>query len=330
MTSQGSSASSAQASSPATDAPLRIQRPLGIVLRGIAMGAADIVPGVSGGTIAFVTGIYLRLLTALGDMPPALLQLLRDRKLSRFWWRIDGNFLLLLFAGILFSVLSLARLISYLMLAQPIALWSFFFGLVLASAWHVGRQIPRWRLVEAVWMILGAAAALMITRLSPTEIPMTAASLFFSGMLAICAMILPGISGSFILLLLGIYAPLLAAVKAFDVASLAFFASGCLIGLLSSARLIAAGMRRYPGASLALLTGFMLGALNKLWPWKLAAPDQLDAAKNTLVYQVNVSPMDYAVITGQSDQWVAAGLLLCFGALMVLLIEWAAARKPKK
>ncbi len=189
----------------------------GVFFRGIAMGAADVVPGVSGGTIAFITGIYATLLQSLSRFDLALIKVFRESGLKGVWQRVNGNFLLALFAGIVVSILSLARIISYLLENHPLLVWSFFFGLILASSIFVLRQMERWHWQQVVLLLLGIGFAVLIGQLRPVEVVADYGYFFMAGAIAICAMILPGISGSFILLLLGVYGQVLVAVKSHDV-----------------------------------------------------------------------------------------------------------------
>ncbi len=237
-------------------------------LKGLAMGAADIVPGVSGGTIAFISGIYERLLTAIKSVNLDALKALRQKGLKGFWEHIDGTFLVALFGGILLSVFALSSVLIWTMKTYPQLLWSFFMGLVLASALYIGRQIElkEWKSIAA--LAIGIVIAYSITLLSPTELPKNYLTAFLAGFIAICAMILPGISGSFILLLMGMYAHVLGAVHDREILFLLCFALGCGIGLLSFARLLSWLFKNYRSSALSVLTGFMIGSLPKLWPWQ--------------------------------------------------------------
>src|SRR5690554_1575815 len=210
----------------------------------MAMGAADVVPGVSGGTIAFISGIYGQLLDALAKMPAGLLLLLKGR-VREAWSLVHANFLLVLLAGILTSILTLARLIVWLLEHQAIPLWSFFFGLILISCWVVGREIKRWNLRALLAFAVGALAAWYITVAAPLNWGQDYLSLFFAGAIAICAMILPGISGSFLLLLMGLYHFVLDAVQRLDLGVIAVFSLGCAFGLLGFARLLRAALNRF-------------------------------------------------------------------------------------
>jgi len=220
--------------------------------KGMAMGAADVVPGVSGGTVAFITGIYDELLRSISAVPYAVGPLLRGR-FAEAWKTANASFLLVLFAGILTSILSLARLITYLLEEHPIPVWSFFFGLILVSVHLVGKEIQRRNLSRLVSFCLGIGFAYWITVAAPVQWGSSSLSLFFAGAIAICAMILPGISGSFILVLLGLYPVVLGAVKGFDLGVMAVFAAGCLVGLLSFAKFLSWLLKRWRDLTLAFL-----------------------------------------------------------------------------
>lgn len=239
-----------------------------ILLRGMAMGAADIVPGVSGGTIAFITGIYERLINALKAIGGPSLKHLWQRNIPAFWQAIDGNFLLALFSGILISVFTLVRLISYLLEHEQILLWSFFFGLILASSLVIGQKVKKWNVRSVLALLAGIAIALYVTLATPASTPDELWFIFLAGAIAICAMILPGISGSFILLLLRKYAFIVEALKSLDFTTMLVFVAGCVAGLLTFSRLLSWMFQRFHDLTIALLTGFMLGSLNLVWPWK--------------------------------------------------------------
>lgn len=294
--------------------------------KGIAMGAADVVPGVSGGTVAFISGIYDELLRSIAGVPAALSLLLRGRVLAA-WQAANATFLLVLLAGILTSVLSLARVITFLLAEHPIPVWSFFFGLILVSSHLVAREIQRWNWSRFVSFTVGAAFAYWITVAAPMQWGTDSLSIFFAGSIAICAMILPGISGSFILLLLGLYPFILGAVKGLDVNVLALFASGCLVGIVSFAGLLRWLLLRWRDLTLALLTGLMLGSLNKLWPWKETLTWHADShGQQVPLLQANLLPGRFAEVSGQDPQLLLAILLALGGVLLVLGLEWLAAR----
>ena len=296
-----------------------------VYLRGMAMGAADVVPGVSGGTIAFITGIYDTLLGALSNAPKALLLLLRGQVLQA-WQTVNATFLLLLFAGILTSVFSLAKLITWLLATQPIALWSFFFGLILVSSYLVGREIPRWNAAVVGMFALGAGFAYWITVAEPLAWGADPLSLFCAGAIAICAMILPGISGSFLLLLMGLYPTVIAAVKSLDIGFLAVFAAGCLLGSLAFAKLLHWLLQRFRAAALAFLTGLMLGSLNKVWPWKEVLQWITDRhGEQRPLLEANLWPWQFSA-AGQDAQLPLALLMALLGVALVLGLEWSASR----
>lgn len=239
-----------------------------LALKGMAMGAADVVPGVSGGTIAFIVGIYDELINSIKSINAHSLKLLFTGKIVSFWKAINGSFLFSILLGIGISVFSLAKLITWLLEAHPIMVWAFFFGLVLASTWFVSKDIKEWNVKTIASFIVGAAVAYYITVATPAETPTNLLFIFLCGAIAICAMILPGISGSFILVLLGKYFYIMDAVKELKIGTLLVFAAGALIGITSFSRVLSFALVRFRNSTLALLTGFMLGSLNKVWPWK--------------------------------------------------------------
>jgi putative membrane protein len=286
------------------------------------MGAADAVPGVSGGTIAFMTGIYEELIFSLKQCSVSALKTLFQHGIKATWQHINGNFLLALFSGILISLLTLSRAVLYLLANHPILLWSFFFGLILAAVWSLVRHIERWSLGITLTFVLGTVAAFLITTISPTTIESTPLVVFLAGMIAICAMILPGISGSFILLLLGMYAPMLMAIKEFQLATIAIFATGCAAGLLSFSHVLSWMFKHHKTTTLALLGGFMLGSLNKVWPWKNTLESVIDRhGKEIPLVQSNILPNTFETLNGQPAlMWSAIALMLT-GVLMVVLLE---------
>lgn len=300
-----------------------------LYFKGMAMGAADVVPGVSGGTIAFISGIYGQLLDALAKMPAGLLLLLKGR-VREAWSLVHANFLLVLLAGIATSILTLARLITWLLEHQAIPLWSFFFGLILVSCWLVGRTIRHWGPGSLVFFALGVFCAWYITVAAPLSWGQDYLSLFFAGAIAICAMILPGVSGSFLLLLMGLYQFVLDAVKGFELNVMAVFALGCLFGLLGFARLLKTALERFHDLTLALLTGFMLGSLNKVWPWKQTISFyETSRGQQVPLQQDNLWPWQFARLGEQDAQLALALLLAAAGVALVLLLERLAHGKSR-
>lgn len=239
-----------------------------IALKGMGMGAADVVPGVSGGTIAFIVGIYEELLDSIKSINIHSLKLFFTGRLKEFWKAINGNFLFSLLFGIGVSVLSLARVITYLLVHQPILIWAFFFGLVLASTWFVSKDIKQWNWKTILSFLIGGIIAYYVTIATPAETPSHPLFIFLCGMIAICAMILPGISGSFILVLLGKYFYIMEAVKQLDFVTLGIFGCGAIIGITSFSRVLSYALKHFHDITIAMLAGFMLGSLNKVWPWK--------------------------------------------------------------
>lgn len=294
-----------------------------ITLKGMAMGAADVVPGVSGGTIAFISGIYEELIRSINAVNLSLITTWRRDGFLAFWKQANGAFLLSLLSGIAISVASLAKFISWLLENQPVLLWSFFFGLVLASVFVVARAITRWNLGIIFAGLAGAVVAWYITSLPPIENTSGLPFLFFSGALAICAMILPGISGAFILVLLGSYKAVLDAVHQRDLIILATVAAGAIFGLLSFARFLKWMFERYKDPTLALLTGFIIGSLNKIWPWKSVLETRVYGDKVMAVREANVSPSGYE----GEPQLALAILLACLGFSLIFILEKSAAKK---
>lgn len=255
-------------------------------VKGMCMGAADVVPGVSGGTIAFITGIYDELINSIKSINAASLKMFFTGKWGEFWKMINGKFLLFLLAGIGISVFSLAKIITWLLVAYPVLVWSFFFGLVLASTWFVGKDVKERNWKTALGFLLGAALAFYITVATPAETPSHFLFIFLCGAIAICAMILPGISGSFILVLLGKYFFIMEAVKTLDLKVIAIFGIGACVGITSFSRLLSYALSHMRNITLAVLSGFMLGSLNKVWPWKETIEGvEQNVAPNAFVWQ---------------------------------------------
>ncbi|PRY86014.1 DUF368 domain-containing protein [Mongoliibacter ruber] len=293
-----------------------------IFLKGMGMGAADIVPGVSGGSIALITGIYEKLLDSIKSIDAEAIRYLLKGKFVAFWEHINGKFLLTLFVGILFSIFSMSRLITYLMDNLPIPLWSFFCGLIIISAIIILRDIKKWNIATVLWLLGGIVFAYWVTGLPPTTSPEAAWFTFVAGVIAISAMILPGISGSFLLLILGQYERVLQAVNDRDILVLGLFALGCVVGLLSFSRLISWFLKRYHAMTLAFLSGIMLGSINKIWPWKNVISYRMSSSgiQKPFVTE-NVLPQDFLAITGEESLILYAALAFSFGILLVLGIE---------
>lgn len=291
------------------------------------MGAADVVPGVSGGTIAFISGIYEELLSSISAINFATLKLLKKEGVKAAWRSINGNFLLALLSGIFISIISLAKLISWLLENKPIMVWSFFFGLVLASILYVGKQIEKWNAVTIILLIIGAVAAYFITTLQPAIENTSLLFYFIAGALAICAMILPGISGSFILVLLGAYKPVLDAIHNRDIKLIGIVAIGAVVGLLSFSKLLRWLFDHHKNYTLAVLTGFILGSLNKIWPWKETLTWRLNSHGIKVPFnEQSISPFSFE---GDS-QLMMAIILSIIGFSVIILLEKLASISNKK
>lgn len=292
-----------------------------LMLKGMGMGAADVVPGVSGGTIAFIVGIYDELINSIKSINLESLKLFFSGKWATFWTKINGNFLFFLLAGIGISVFSLAKLITWLLVNQPILVWSFFFGLVLASTWFVSKDIKEWKSWKTwVAFVIGAVVAFYITVATPAETPSNLLFIFLCGVIAICAMILPGISGSFILVLLGKYFFIMDAVKTLDVVVIAVFGAGTCIGITSFSRILSYALAHFRNITLAVLTGFMLGSLNKVWPWKEVVETFVDSHGEVKpLIETNILPNAHVP---------EAVVLMVVGFFLVYFLEKLSAKTP--
>jgi putative membrane protein len=253
-----------------------------VFLKGLGMGSADVIPGVSGGTIAFITGIYDRLLGAISQVDLQLFKLVFTGKWKSAAKKIDFTFLLALFGGILTAVISLAKLITYLLKHHEVALWSFFFGLIVASSYIIITKIKKWNLLNVVLLVIGTLVAYWLTSMRQGTFPDGMVGIFLSGFIAIIAMILPGISGSYILVMMGMYEKILGALTASiggdlqSIIQILVFILGCILGLLAFSRLLQWLLLHFHDAVVAVLTGFMIGSLNKVWPWKNTLETYLD------------------------------------------------------
>ena len=296
-----------------------------ISLKGMAMGAADVVPGVSGGTIAFISGIYEELLNSISSFNFSLINVFKNEGFKSVWIKVNGNFLVSLFVGILISVLSLAKLIESMLENHPIVIWSFFFGLVLASIIYIGKQITKWTKGSVLCLILGAILAFYITTLNPmVSVNSSPWFLFFAGMIAICAMILPGISGSFILVLLGAYKPVLNALNTKDFVSIIIFLVGAVLGLLSFSKILKWLFSTYKNYTLATLTGFIIGSLNKIWPWK----ETISWRTNSKGIEVPFNTASVCPFSFEGDnQLLISIFLMLIGFGLIILLEKLAIKK---
>ena len=287
-----------------------------LTLKVMAMGAADVVPGVSGGTIAFIAGIYDELINSIKSINMHSLKLLFTGKIAAFWKAVNGNFLFALLLGIAISVFSLAKLITYLLLNEPVLVWSFFFGLVLASTWFVTKDIKGWNWKTVAGFVGGAVIAYYITVATPAETSTNLMFIFLCGAIAICAMILPGISGSFILVLLGKYFYVMEAVKTLDLVVLGVFAFGAALGITSFSRVLSYALKNFRNITLSVLSGFMLGSLNKVWPWKEV--EKLVSDGHEVMIEHNIAP---------NTEVAEAVVLMLIGFILVYVLEKISAKK---
>lgn len=290
-----------------------------VLLKGVAMGAADVVPGVSGGTIAFISGIYEELLNAISAINMRLFSVFKKDGFAAVWKKVNGNFLIALLSGIAISVVSLAKGISWLLEEHPILVWSFFFGLVLASILFIGKQITTWSIATLIALVVSVILAYYITTLEPLISESTSSIfMFLAGALAICAMILPGISGAFILVLLGAYKPVLEAIHSRDFKTIALVGLGAIVGLLTFSKLLKWLFDHHKNLTLAALTGFVIGSLNKIWPWKETLTWRLNS------HGVKVPFNEQSVLPSQfhgDAQFLTAIFLAVIGFAFILGLE---------
>ena len=301
----------------------------------MAMGMAEVVPGVSGGTIAFITGIYEELLNTIKGVTPGKLLIWKEEGLKAFWQSINGNFILFLLigmaTGLVLGVFTIARMLN----TYPVLVWSFFFGLILASVLFVGRQIKKWGIVEVVLLVFSTGFSYYITIAAPSQGPQELWFVFISGFIAICALMLPGVSGSFLLLLLGMYQYIVtdnvkALLSDFNTSSLTVvivFGLGCLAGLLSFSRVLSWTFKKFEYPTLAALTGFLLGSLNKVWPWKHV--EQIYVKHLGEIDEEVVVIVEKSVMPAQHDSFIREGANIIayeaadnylIGALMMMMV----------
>ncbi len=291
-------------------------------LKGFCMGASDVVPGVSGGTMAFILGIYKELIGSIRSFDLRFTGLLFSLRLKKAFNHVSLPFLAAVGIGILTAIFTLAKILSWLLQNQPVLIWSFFFGLIMGSVLTVSRYLDKWTLQAVFWALLGAAATYFLVGMVPASTPDAPWFLFICGAVAICAMILPGISGAFVLVLLGKYHYVLEAVNTRDILTLFLVATGAVVGLMTFVRLLNWLFKKYNDPTIALLTGLMLGSLRKVWPWKQTLQSMTDSHGNVIpTVQVNILP----------TQWgVEAAIVLCLVAIgfsIVLCMDFLAKRR---
>ena len=297
-----------------------------LYVKGVSMGGADVIPGVSGGTIAFITGIYDELINSIKSIDWSVVKLLFQFRIADAWKAVNGNFLICILGGMATSLLSLSKLMTYLLDTYPIQIWSFFFGLILVSAPLIFHDIKQWKVGTILSGIAGIIIAYWITIVSPTETPTNLPFIFFCGALAICAMILPGISGAFILLLIGKYEYMITALINFDIPVILVFISGCFLGLIGFSKVLGWVLEHYRYPALSLLAGFMIGSLNKVWPWKEVTDFRIDHSGNQVpAFDQSVLPGRFMEVTGNNPLIFQAILFAALGILLVVGIEKTAA-----
>ncbi|ULC60674.1 DUF368 domain-containing protein [Flaviramulus sp. BrNp1-15] len=295
-----------------------------ISFKGLAMGAADAVPGVSGGTIAFISGIYEELINTISNVSPSLFKTLFNKGFKTFWEQLNGNFILALLSGIIISFVSFMKLAKYLLEYHPILIWSFFFGLIVASIYFVGKQITKWNIATILVLIIGAAIAFYISKLPSLGTNENPWFLFLAGSIAICAMILPGISGSFILIILGAYKTLSDAIHDIDLKKIMIFVGGAVVGLLSFSHVLKWLFKHYHNITLALLTGFIFGSLNKVWPWKETLSWHTNSKGEKIpLLQESISPFSF----NGDNQIAFAVALMILGFLTIFILERLGSKK---
>ncbi|MGM0452867.1 MAG: DUF368 domain-containing protein [Thermodesulfobacteriota bacterium] len=295
-----------------------------LTIKGACMGAADTVPGVSGGTIALITGIYEQLLAAIKSADTKMVSRLLALDIKGAVAELHLRFLLFLFLGIGLAVISLAQIMNYMLHQHPVPTWSLFFGLIAASIWAVGRKVEYWKVPTAVLFAAGAVAAYLVVGVMPAQTPETLGFIFLSGMLAVCAMILPGISGAFILLILGKYEYVIETLENPFVIEhmliIAVFVGGCVVGLVGFARVLKFFLDRFRPQTLAFLTGLLLGSLRKIWPWKTPEVTRMIHGELRVVQESNIVPEPGPAL-------MVPVLLMIIGFGAVIFLEWVSSRK---
>lgn len=291
------------------------------ILKGMGMGAADAVPGVSGGTIALIVGIYEELIETVKRFGPKAIGVWKDRGTQALFGYLNLRFLIPLVLGIGASLVTIAHLVTWLMASHELLLNAFFFGLVLASAWVVMRQVGHWRWRYLLPVLLGLLVAAYLPQLLPDMSQAGNPMLFFAGAIAISAMLLPGVSGSFLLLVMGLYGTVMSGIKSFDIGLIAVFGGGCVVGLFTFSRVLSWLLRHHHALTLMAIVGFILGSLPQLWPWRQMLSYRMDAAGHpvALAYRY-LMPADYTAVTGQPSHWLAATALIIVGVVVVMCL----------
>ena len=292
-----------------------------LATKGMAMGAANVIPGVSGGTIALITGIFEKLIDSIKSLDLKAIKLLFTGKFKQFAEHINLGFLLAVFLGIGISIISLAKLLDYLFINYPVFIWAFFFGLILSSIYSVGKTITKVSIGVILTFLIGAGSALLITFLTPASENGEIWYLFVCGIIAACSMILPGLSGSFVLILLGNYQlVMIDAVNKLDIKTLAPVAIGAVIGLLGFSHVLSWVFKKFKDQTIALLTGFILGSLPILWPWKEAIIKVFESKEKVVGY-------NWSMPASLNQETIFAIVLMVVGILTIVMMEKVANKK---
>jgi len=297
-----------------------------VFLKGLAMGAANVIPGVSGGTIALITGIYERLINAIKSFDLKAAKLLLSRQWRAFWTVIDGTFLTALFAGIAVSIVSLAKLLEYLLEHHETLTMAFFFGLIFVSVYLVAKTVRQWNVSSYIALIIGTAIAIGIALLAPASENSSFMYVFACGIVAMCSMILPGLSGSFVLIIMGNYALILGAIGSADLSILMPLALGCGFGLVAFSHILAFIFKHFHDQTIALMTGFILGSLAIIWPWKNQLVETLQREGKPPKEVVTGYDWFVPSLTDMTT-WIAVGLMI-LGAVTLWLVERQSGNKP--
>ena len=300
-----------------------------LTLKGMAMGAADVVPGVSGGTIAFISGIYEELISTIDSINLSALKTLFKEGVKPFWKQINGTFLVFLFSGVILSIALLSSIVIGLLGSHPILVWSFFLGLIIASIWLVGKTVTKWDVKTIIGLIIGTGVALWISSIQTVASVDANWYIVLSGAIAICAMILPGISGSFILILLGSYHAVYGAIKEMNFEIIGLFGLGCIIGLLSFSKVLKYLFTEFKNVTIAILTGFMVGSIYKVWPWKVKVGSEplvvhSDGREDYMMR--NVFPDGY---NGDSQLGLSI-LCVLIGIALIIILERVGPKKEEQ
>lgn len=313
---------------------------LSLILKGATMGVAEVIPGVSGGTLAFITGIYERLLNSINSINLKLVVTLKNEGIKGVWSKIDGNFLIKVIFGMAIGFIIGLKIIVGLLESHPIHIWSFFFGLIIASIPLITKQVKRWGLIEILFFILGFGIVYGITIASPSSGSEHLAMVFLSGILGISALMLPGLSGSFVLLLMGMYTIIMPAIKDFlvnpfgpELQIVIVFGLGLLIGLFTFSKLLGYTFDKYPNQTLALLGGFLLGSLNKVWPWQHVTSTRINSKGEEVVkFSESILPstfsgLDENPLYGTDPHVLSCILLMAVAVVIIFSLDRFASKK---